>query len=222
MTRRAYLPGVLPEEVDAPAAPEQLGLSIVPTMDRSKSQWFTRPTLGESLLDLVGPWLSDMRQRDVSIRVLEPSAGQGTLVRILRRRVPQATIDAVEIDARWGPMLSEAGASSVSICDYLERPAPAKRYDLITANPPFTAGVEADHVGKMLDEGERIALILPTRGLHGRDRWSSIWKRMGRDWWLRQQKNLIARPAFGADGGSDEYVLLDLRRTPGSCEVSWL
>lgn len=222
MTRRAYLPGVLPEEDGVAAANEQLGLSIVPTMDRSLSQWFTQPTLGESLIDLVGPWLSDMRQRDVPIRILEPSAGQGTLVRILRRRVPQAIIEAVEIDARWGPMLSDAGASSVSICDYLERPAPAKRYDLITANPPFTAGVEAAHVGKMLDESERCALILPTRGMHGRDRFSSIWKRMGRDWWLRQQTNLIARPAFGESGGSDEYVLLDLRRTPGPCEVRWL
>lgn len=33
---------------------------------------------------------------------------------------------------------------------------------------------------------------------------------------------LVARPKFSADGGTDEIVLLDLRRAPGECSVRWL
>lgn len=219
MTRRAYLPGLAPVEVQRT---EQLALGVTPEPDRGLSQWFTQPRTAEALIDLVGPLLTDARQREFPLRILEPSAGSGALVRILRRRCPLADIEAVELDARWGPALAEAGASRISICDYLTRPAPRHRYDLTVSNPPFTGGEEAAHVAKMLDESDRLALLFPARGLFGRDRHNAIWSRVGTEWWLRQQVNLIGRPKFSTDAGSDEYVLLDLRRTPGPCEVRWL
>jgi hypothetical protein len=178
-----------------------------PVLDASKSQWFTSPVL--------------------ALRVLEPSAGSGNLVRAVLRRVPTATIDAVEIDVRFIPELEGIGPNVTAIhADYLAHPAPAQRYDLAPCNLPFDDGAETPLLEKLLDEAERIPALLPSRSLFGRDRHERVWWRFDarnpkRDWWIRQIVNVVPRPRFAAGGGSDDIVLLDLRRVPGPCEVSW-
>jgi hypothetical protein len=119
------------------------------------------------------------------------------------------------------------GASQITIGDYLARPAPARRFDVGACNVPFDGGEEGAHVGKMLDECERVLALLPARSFHGRERYEQIWhrfdaRRADRDWWLHRVVHLIARPKFGPTGGSDEIVLLDMRRVPGTCTEGWL
>lgn len=200
-----------------------------PVCDPSRSQWFTDPKLARELVGLASSLLDDARRRRYAVRVLEPSAGRGNLVRAILERCPHAGVVAVDVDPRWRADLESVDPMRVrvEIVDYLERPAPARRYDLAVTNPPFDDGEEADHLAKMLDEAERIAALLPARSLHGRARYERIWRRFdptnpARDWWIRQRVNLISRPKFGAGGGSDEIVLLDLRRVPGDCVVRWL
>jgi methylase of polypeptide subunit release factors len=198
-------------------------LSIVeagPACDPERAQWLTPMSLAREIVSLARTLLDDATRRGYPVRVLEPSAGRGNLVRAVRERCPSAIIDAVELDERWSEDLLPH-ASGVEIADYLARPAPNRRYDLIVSNPPFDGGQEVDHVAKMLDEGERVLLLLPSRSLHGGERYRRIWQRMGRDWWLRQQVHCVSRPRFGQHGGTDEIVLLDLRRTPGDCAVRW-
>lgn len=200
-----------------------------PVCDPSRSQWFTDPKLARELVGLASSLLDDARRRRYAVRVLEPSAGRGNLVRAILERCPHAGVVAVDVDPRWRADLESVDPMRVrvEIVDYLERPAPARRYDLAVTNPPFDDGEEADHLAKMLDEAERIAALLPARSLHGRARYERIWRRFdptnpARDWWIRQRVNLISRPKFGPGGGSDEIVLLDLRRVPGDCVVRWL
>ncbi len=205
----------------------QLAIDVAgPEPDPALSQWLTPPALARELVGLAAPLLNDARRRGFPLRVIEPSAGRGNLVRAVLERCPGALVDAVEIDPRWQADL-ESLPINVSICDYLARPAPPALYHLSVSNVPFDDGDEVDHIAKLLDECERALALLPARSLHGRGRYERVWRRFdprnaSRDWWIRQKKHSIARPNFGRTGGSDEIVLLDLRRAPGGCEVSWL
>lgn len=210
--------------------PEQLTIGAAgPSLDPSLSQWSTPPDLAAALVDLVGSALDHGGR--CTLRVIEPSAGRGNLVRAIAARAPGALIDAVDIDPRWCHELRVLGGCRVYEGDYLTRPAPAQRYDLGITNPPFDGGVETEHLAKLLDESDRIAALLPTRSLHGKARYRRIWYRFDprpearslgpRDWYIRQEVRCIGRPAFGESGGADEIVLLDLSRTPGPCETRW-
>lgn len=199
-----------------------------PTCDPSRAQWLTPPALARELVALAGTLLDDARRRQYQLRVLEPSAGRGNLVRAVLDRCPHAQVDAVDVDPRWRGDLEALGAQvHVEIVDYLERPPPAERYDLAVTNPPFDAGEETAHLAKLMDEANRIVALLPARSLHGRERYKRIWRRCDpanrkRDWWIREQVHLISRPKFGERGGTDEIVIVRLHRTPGPCEMRWL
>lgn len=192
------------------------------------SQWLTDPRLAAELVGLAGPLLDDASRRGFRLRALEPSAGRGNLVRALLDRCPSATVDAVDVDARWLPDLEALGPNvRPDIVDYLARPAPRERYHVAPCNVPFDGGEEGPHVAKLLDECERVMALLPVRSLHGRKRYDRIWYRFDparadRDWWIRQRVNLVTRPKFSKTGGTDEIVLLDLRRVPGDCTERWL
>lgn len=201
----------------AAAGPEPLG---------KLGQWFTPPKLAARMAAWVRPLFEDAARRAITLRVLEPSAGAGHLVHAVRALAPGASIDAVEIDPRFAAELRVRGvATRVHEGDYLARPAPARRYHLAIANPPFDGGDETEHLAKMLDEADRVVVLLPARSLHGRARWERVWSRLGADadgWYLRRKAMLRARPKFSASGGSDEIVVLDLRHgAAGRCEMEW-
>lgn len=204
-----------------------------PECDPALSQWFTDPRLARELVALAGDDLDCSGWHPehldlVPYRVLEPSAGRGNLVRAVLERAPTALVDAVDIDGRWLVDLASIGPNvRVEIVDYLARPAPESLYDLGVCNVPFDGGEEGGHIAKMLDECERILALLPTRSLHGADRYAQIWHRFDarrpeRDWYLRQEVRCTLRPKFGERGGTDEIVLLDLSREPGPCLPGWL
>ena len=71
-------------------------------------------------------------------RILEPQAGNGNIVRAVRRVWPDAEIVAVEIREECRESLIEAGATKVVTgVDFLTIPAPEKRFDLVIGNPPY-------------------------------------------------------------------------------------
>lgn len=199
-------------------------LSIVeagPVQNPALSQWFTPPEIAREMVRMAAALVA----KDPRVRVLEPSAGQGNLVRaMLELSSGFARIDAVELDSRWQGSLEGLGDNvRVEICDYLERPAPRQRYQLAITNPPYDGGLEAAHLAKMLDECDRVIALLPARSLHGVDRFERVWSRIGREWAMREIVHLVRRPKFGPGGGSDEIVLLDMQRNcPGDCRVRWL
>lgn len=231
MTRRAYLQAALPLDDGGGAAMTQLSIDAAgPVADPTLGQWFTPPDLAAALVGLAASTFDhDAR---CTLRVLEPSAGRGNLIRAIVARAPGAAIDAIDIDPRWCHELRVLGGCRVHEGDYLARPAPAQRYDLAVTNPPYDGGAETEHLAKLLDECTRIVALLPTRSLHGKARYRRVWHRFDprpearalgpNDWHVRQKVHCVSRPAFGESGGTDEIVLLDLRRAPGPCDVRWL
>jgi hypothetical protein len=184
------------------------------------AQFFTPAWLADRMVSWIGPLLRDATQRAYTLRILEPSAGRGALLAPLLARCPGASIDAVELDSAHARALS-AFPVRVDCCDYLTRPAPLRRYDVSISNVPFTAGAECDHIAKQMDESERLISQLPIRALHGDARYRAIWSRfgLGGDWHIRRIAYLVDRPYPNA---SDDIVVLDLRRVPGSCDaIEW-
>lgn len=93
--------------------------------------------------------------RNISGRILEPSAGKGDMIRYLRegkygRIREDVRIDAIENDPRLVNLLMGEGISVVWD-DFLTYET-YKEYDFIVMNPPFSNGV--DHVLKALDLAE--------------------------------------------------------------------
>lgn len=147
-----------------------------PEPDPTRAQWFTAPVLAQALVDLARPLLDDARERCFALRVLEPSAGSGALIRAILARAPGAFVDAVELDGRWYPELASIGGGVSAIhADYLSRHAPTRRYDLTVMNPPYDGGEEAAHVAKALDESERVLALLPARPRNPRPTRAHVW-----------------------------------------------
>lgn len=197
----------------------QLAIANVDQSQRvALAQFFTPPWLAERMVSWIGPLLDDSARRAYTLRILEPSAGRGAIVAPLIARAPGATVHAVELDPAHARALSIFPVH-VDCCDYLTRAAPPKRYDVSISNVPFTGGAECNHIAKQLDESDRLISQLPVRALHGDARFSAIWSRIGTEWFIRRMAFLPDRPYPNA---SDDIVVLDLRRVPGSCDaIEW-
>lgn len=68
--------------------------------------------------------------------VLEPSAGNGSLVKAVLDKCPKAIVFAFEVNEKYRQDLKDAGAKIVVIKDFLLTPEIAKWTSCI-ANPPF-------------------------------------------------------------------------------------
>ena len=76
-------------------------------------------------------------------RVLEPSAGDGRFIHVLRE-VGFEQVDACEIDTAAHARCAELGANMVGQDFLAYRPGPV--YDWIVMNPPFSKGQDAKHL----------------------------------------------------------------------------
>ncbi|MGE3646674.1 MAG: DUF4942 domain-containing protein, partial [Beijerinckiaceae bacterium] len=78
------------------------------------------------------------------MKVLEPSAGDGALIRALRERCDGLEIHAIELQEQFRDQLRPL-AQRVTIGNFLtEDPEPI--YDRIVMNPPFDRGMDVAHV----------------------------------------------------------------------------
>lgn len=130
---------------------------VEPPSQRDYRRFFTPDDIADRMVQLLDPQPGD--------QILEPSAGNGSLVKALRRTgVQDLCIEAVEMDARHHEHL-QGITNCVMIGDFLQmrlRPGVANK---IIANPPFGNGIDLDaHVAKMiglLKPGGRAVIIVP-------------------------------------------------------------
>jgi len=78
-------------------------------------------------------------------RVLEPSAGTGSLVRAIRESHPEADVTAVEVNTRLAAALSGM-VRRVECADFLTIGENLGEYDRVVMNPPFERGADLDHI----------------------------------------------------------------------------
>lgn len=81
-------------------------------------------------------------------RVLEPSAGDGAIVRAIRRAAKPLCIDTAELNDLHNRKLVDAGVSMVAIGDFLRMHDQtfAHKFDAVIMNPPFTRSQDMYHV----------------------------------------------------------------------------
>lgn len=126
-------------------------------MARDYTKFFTRPETASLMAALLHPV--------PYAKYIEPSAGDGALVRAVVKHCPNCAVFACEVDAQWNTALQEF-ASCVLIGDWLKVAGPLEdEFDGCIANPPFGNGTDLDdHVRKMrwaVKPGGRMVMIVP-------------------------------------------------------------
>ena len=140
---RAALREFIPLRSDAPKADK------VKQLERALAG---RPDVGKDFFPTPEPVAQQMAEAlDVQpgMRVLEPSAGKGNLADAVRAAQPDAVIDTVEQSSTLREILRAKGYDLVG--QTFEDFTPEAPYDRVIMNPPFSDGLDADHVRKAYD-----------------------------------------------------------------------
>ncbi len=196
---------------------------------KALSQWWTPH---EEASRLAG-WCGDLQSVH---SVLEPSAGDGALVRALCARSEALAVDAIEIDPRHMDALrarTDGFFCSVhpECADYLARPAPECPYDLGIANPPYEDGLDSLFIGKMMSECTRVVALVRLAMLETQRTHERVWSRLGgpEGWRLVGLAIFVKRPVFIAPGapstgGMTAFAAIKLsrvERAPVATAVEW-
>lgn len=159
-----------------PALQELTGSAVIPrplaSRDKELSYWATPTDLAKLLVDGLG--LSD------GARVLEPSAGDGQLVRAVREAYPRVHITAVEPDAGRRTALSVNRFTGLHVWSTTFEKfvaQPVALFDAVVMNPPFTLPGRryawAEHLTMAWDlllPGGQLRAIVPASLGFGRQR----------------------------------------------------
>lgn len=152
----------------------------------------------EKLLDNI-----DLKE---GIEVLEPSAGNGNIVKMLNEKYKNKSITSLEIrEEEYDKLLQYS--NKVIIGDFLHMEL-NKKYDIIIGNPPYSLAIE--FVEKCLDclkENGKLIFLLRTAFLESKSR---------HEFWQKNPLNglyvLSKRPSFtgkGTDATSYSWFIWD-------------
>jgi hypothetical protein len=175
-----------------------------PPLRSELGQWHTPADLAAKMVAYAG-----VRP---GMRVLEPSAGGGAIVRPLL--AAGARVTAVEIDPAWCRCMREDQAfSSVDIVegDFLRTGIYGcrdPRLDIAVMNPDLDGGRGPAHVWQALHFVARVVSLLRAADLCGMEHHRVLWSRVG----LSGLVSMAKRPIFGGDGGKTDFVVVDVWR----------
>lgn len=97
-------------------------------------------------------------------RVLEPSAGEGAIANVIRQRHADAVLHVMDIDPHAVQKLIEQKFKHRIQGDFLNY-TPARPFDRIVMNPPFSKGQDIAHVthahGMLAEGGKLVAIMSP-------------------------------------------------------------
>jgi predicted RNA methylase len=196
---------------------------------KALSQWFTPDPDAERLARMAG-------SPPQGWRVLEPSAGAGALVSAILPVAPGCAVDAIELDPRYATRLESRFVDHrvrVECCDYLRRPAPARRYDLVVENPPYEGGLDSLFLAKTMDESDRVIALVRLALLETQRAYERVWSRVeSGEWRLVSLRPFVVRPEFRAgdeesDGGKTAFLAVKMARAEvcsldaGGTHVEW-
>lgn len=196
-----------PDDVDAAEVvrlAQESGEIIDP---KAAEAFFTPDALADSLVDRLG-------HMDPEARVLEPSAGEGALVRALLRKRPGLRVTAIEalaqhvaklaaIPEHGGPVLQE---------DFLDaRPQSQGLFDAIAQNPPFSREIEhVRHAYTFLKPGGVLVAIMSAGIKYREDKARKAFRA-----WVAEHDGVIwenPEGSFEESGTSVRTVMVRMRR----------
>ena len=145
-------------------------------------------------LESVFSFLDNFDNISLSDRILEPSAGNGNIIRALRSRGYTNRIDAVEIRPEEWEQLKDI-ADEVILDDFFNY-EPETLYDVIIGNPPYSLAQEfIDKSLNLLAPGGLLIFLLRTAFLESEKRFL---------WWQEHPPSglytLHKRPKFTGKG----------------------
>jgi predicted RNA methylase len=121
--------------------------------------------------DRIAKEMAEMAEIEAGSRVLEPSAGDGALIKAVRQYEPSAVIEAVEIQSKLQEYLKKNGFNVVA-SDF-ETFNPSYKYDAIVMNPPFSKRQDAKQVLKaysLLKPGGKLVAIVGEGSMFASDK----------------------------------------------------
>ncbi len=129
-------------------------------------QFFETPTeIADWLVSLVG-------ELGVGMRVLEPSAGRGAIIKAIHRVCPEVMVDCYELMPENRQVLSTMDNVRIVGEDFC-REEYSSEYDCIVANPPFSKNQDIRHVKQMyawLKPYGVVAAITSTHWMMGQEK----------------------------------------------------
>ena len=159
---------------------------------RKESDFYATP------LDAVYALLDNYKGICPNDHILEPSAGNGNIIKALRKSGYKNFITAVELREEEKNNLKENGASEVAILDFLQygELVNINNYDVIIGNPPYSMAKEfIDKSLSLLNPGGRLIFLLRTNFLESKKRF---------EWWQDRLPSklyvLSKRPSFTGNG----------------------
>lgn len=125
----------------------------------------TPPGVADWLVSLVG-------EIHAGMRVLEPSAGRGAIVKAIHRVCQEVTVDCYELMPENREFLETIQNARVMGENFEEEHA-TYQYDIIVANPPFSKNQDIRHLRRMyawLKPGGTVAAITSTHWVLGQEK----------------------------------------------------
>ncbi len=189
---------------------EALGLAIETGKATNVKQVLQAFYTPDALADRVAA----LAELQPGMRVMEPSCGDGALVRAVLRREPKiGSIHVIDIDApAWSKVcaLTQAGSSG----DFLRiTPAEIGLFDVVVMNPPFSKGQDMAHVlhaWKFLKPGGTLAAITSPSWRTGRTKAATEFRAFAHAHALVDED--VPAGTFRESGTDVGTVLLVLRR----------
>lgn len=180
--------------------------------NHAQSQFFTPPKLAAKLVEWAGvtqcePCAYSMPNHGThscGMRVLEPSAGNGALVRPLL--AAGAEVMAIELDKRYEPELYAMEPTWALVADFLSLTALAadgSHFDLCVGNFPFHLDLTGEFTLHALKFAPRVCAIYPSNVFYSEQR---------EDLWKQVRPTRIAFMSKRAWPGATDYVALELER----------
>lgn len=116
---------------------------------------------GRFYIEIIRGWANEFENGHR--RILEPSAGQGAIIRAIRRVRPGLPVYAYELmDINREILKKDSSIKLAGVPDFLACENPMD-FHLIIANPPFSGNQDIDHVRQMhkrLADGGRLVSIM--------------------------------------------------------------
>lgn len=136
--------------------------------EKKDFQFFATPT---KVADNVSKCLGKIKD---GAKILEPSAGQGALIKAVQRRNKNVKFDAFEAMQENKKVLQKLQNVTIVGDDFLQSDISVK-YDYIIANPPFSKNQDVTHVLRMYEHlscGGRLVAIMSPHWQHSQDKTS--------------------------------------------------
>ncbi len=177
-------------------------------------QYFTPPRLAQFMVDFAYDG-ADIPRGD---RLLEPSAGNGAIVRCIPKNVQ---LDAVELDPRMVGQLQTIRRPSgynVIQADFMRWRAQRGIYSLAIMNPPYGDGQDGAQVAKAARLCPRVVALVRANFVLGKARFHDLYR------WCRLTRIaiLVVRPNFltaegelHGSGARHDFVVIEVMRREG-------